>query len=88
LRSDKIGSCGKTCRRACWLNLEAHPAQDESDVSFRIWSRDIRFTPFPLRIADCGFRIVLQLHRLRTLRARRAVLIEATIMASNSFASA
>src|SRR6266516_1807445 len=46
LRSDKIGSCGKTCRRACWLNLEAHPAHDESEVSFRICSRDIRLTPF------------------------------------------
>src|SRR6266478_9836070 len=41
LRSKRIGSCGKTCRRACWLNLEAHPAQDESDVSLRICSRDI-----------------------------------------------
>src|SRR6059058_1989258 len=35
------GSCGKTCRRACWLNLEAHPAQDESEVSLRICSRDM-----------------------------------------------
>src|SRR6266481_588081 len=40
-RSNEMGSCGKTCRRACWLNLEAHPAQDESDVSLRICSRDI-----------------------------------------------
>ena len=46
LRSNEIGSCGKTCRRACWLNLEAHPAQDESDVSLRICSRDILFTSF------------------------------------------
>src|ERR1041385_934787 len=46
LRSDKIGSCGKTCRRACWLNFEAHPAQDESEVSFRICSRDIEITSF------------------------------------------
>src|SRR4051812_44239016 len=38
------GSCGKTCRRACWLNLEAHPAQDESDVRLRICSRDIDVT--------------------------------------------
>src|SRR5262249_4063311 len=45
-RSNEIGSCGKTCRRACWLNLEAHPAQDESDVSFRICSRDMWFTSF------------------------------------------
>src|SRR5215470_19042727 len=44
LRSNEMGSCGKTCRRACWLNFEAHPAQDESEVSFRICSRDIRFT--------------------------------------------
>src|SRR5437660_3654250 len=41
-----MGSCGKTCRRACWLSLEAHPAQDESEVSLRICSRDIRFTSF------------------------------------------
>src|SRR5215472_19245473 len=44
LRSNEMGSCGKTCRRACWLNLEAHPAQDESEVSFRICSRDIDVT--------------------------------------------
>src|SRR5207248_3373565 len=55
LRSDKIGSCGKTCRRACWLNFEAHPAHDEREVSFRICSRDIEITPFPT--ADCGLRI-------------------------------
>src|SRR5919108_6669728 len=40
-RSKEMGSCGNTCRRACWLNLEAHPAQDESDVSLRICSRGI-----------------------------------------------
>ena len=45
-RSNEIGSCGKTCRRACWLNLEAHPAQDESEVSFRTCSRDMRITSF------------------------------------------
>src|SRR2546421_3734362 len=39
--STERGSCGKTCRRACWLNLEAHPAQDESEVSVRTCSRDI-----------------------------------------------
>src|SRR5436309_12407630 len=50
LRSNKMGSCGKTCRRACWLNLEAHPAHDESEVSCLICSRDMRFTPFPLRL--------------------------------------
>src|SRR5215510_2060302 len=43
-RSNEMGSCGKTCRRACWLNLEAHPAQDESDVSLRTCSRDIEVT--------------------------------------------
>src|SRR5438046_9590765 len=47
LRSNEMGSCGKTCRRACWLKLEAHPAQDESEVSFRICSRDIEITSFP-----------------------------------------
>src|SRR5437667_3984171 len=46
LRSNEIGSCGKTCRRACWLNLEAHPAQDDSEVSLRICSRDIVVTSF------------------------------------------
>src|SRR5216110_1141577 len=46
LRPNEMGSCGKTCRRACWLNLEAHPAQDESEVSLRICSRDIWFTSF------------------------------------------
>src|SRR5262249_34388154 len=46
LGSNEMGSCGKTCRRACWLNLEAHPAQDDSEVSLRICSRDIRFTSF------------------------------------------
>src|SRR5262245_4903814 len=52
---NEIGSCGKTCRRACWLNFDAHPAQDESDVSLRICSRDMRFTSlrpiFDFRIA-------------------------------------
>src|ERR1043166_7182371 len=43
---NEMGSCGKTCRRACWLNFDAHPAQDESDVSFRICSRDIDVTSF------------------------------------------
>ena len=46
-----MGSCGKTCRRACWLNFDAHPAQDESDVSFRICSRDMWFTSFPIAVA-------------------------------------
>src|SRR5690348_14214195 len=41
-----MGSCGKTCRRACWLNFEAHPAQDESEVSLRTCSRDIHVTSF------------------------------------------
>src|SRR6266487_806651 len=45
-RFNEMGSCGKTCRRACWLNFDAHPAQDESDVSFRICSRDIDITSF------------------------------------------
>src|SRR6266511_2403475 len=47
-RFNEMGSCGKTCRRACWLNFEAHPAQDESDVSFWICSRDIDITSFHL----------------------------------------
>src|SRR5205823_954604 len=46
LGSRSFGSCRKTCDRACWLNLEAHPAQDESDVSLRICSRDMRSPPF------------------------------------------
>src|SRR6266699_1553060 len=48
LRSNEMGSCGKTCRRACWLNLEAHPAQDEREVSLRICSRDMFPPPFPM----------------------------------------
>src|SRR6266513_5768756 len=58
-RFNEMGSCGKTCRRACWLNLEAHPALDESDVSLRICSRDIdvhllfSIGDLGLRIADC-----------------------------------
>src|ERR1043166_5385668 len=47
-RFNEIGSCGKTCRRACWLSFEAHPAQDESDVSLRICSRDIDVTSLQL----------------------------------------
>src|SRR5258705_7080857 len=45
-RFNEMGSCGKTCRRACWLNFDAHPAQDESDVSFRLCSRAIDITSF------------------------------------------
>src|ERR1043166_5185109 len=45
---NEMGSCGKTCRRACWLNLDAHPAHDESDVSLRICSRDIVIHPLSL----------------------------------------
>src|SRR4029077_5761314 len=56
-RFSEMGSCGKTCRRACWLNFDAHPAQDESDVSFWICSRDIDITSlqpiFDFRIAVC-----------------------------------
>src|SRR6266436_5399859 len=47
-RSNEMGSCGKTCRRACWLNLEAHPAHDESEVSLRICSRDMFPPPFSM----------------------------------------
>src|SRR5262245_42178140 len=53
-RFNEIGSCGKTCRRACWLNFDAHPAQDESDVSLRICSRDMRFTPFEVVVPPTG----------------------------------
>src|SRR6266403_483994 len=53
LRSCDMGSCGKTCRRACWLNLEAHPAEEESEVSLRICSRDMRFTSF----MECSYRL-------------------------------
>src|ERR1700682_3684631 len=41
-----FGSCRKTCDRAFWLSFDAHPAQDESDVSLRICSRDMRSPPF------------------------------------------
>src|SRR2546429_9253173 len=43
--SRNFGSCRKTCDRAFWLNFDAHPAQDESDVSLRICSRDMRSPP-------------------------------------------
>src|SRR5205823_3718664 len=59
-RFNEMGSCGKTCRRACWLNFDAHPAQDESDVSFWICSRDIDITSFqPFSIFD--FRIAIEI---------------------------
>src|SRR5467141_3536175 len=51
--SRNFGSCRKTCDRACWLNFDAHPAQDESDVSLRICSRDMPATSF----RECGIRI-------------------------------
>src|SRR5439155_614425 len=58
-RSKEMGSCGKTCRRACWLSLEAHPAHDESEVSLRICSRDIEVTPFP-KISISEFRFSIE----------------------------
>src|SRR5262252_7358412 len=57
LRSNPMGSCGKTCRRACWLSFEAHPAQDESDVSLRICSRDIDVTSFRTNVASASLPI-------------------------------
>ena len=67
-RPNEIGSCGKTCRRACWLNLEAHPAQDESDVSLRICSRDIPFTSFQ---SICRGRRVACLLRLTAVPQKK-----------------
>src|SRR5881296_2829977 len=67
-----MGSCGKTCRRACWLNLEAHPAQDESEVSLRICSRDIEVhllspaTAVAVALwATCAFRTAKRLQELQ-----------------------
>ena|ERR1051325_9824039 len=53
-----MGSCGKTCRRACWLNFDAHPAHDESDVSLRTCSRDIHVTSFDcfVILTEAGIR--------------------------------
>src|SRR5436309_10844076 len=72
LRSNEMGSCGKTCRRACWLNLEAHPAQDESEVSLRICSRDIEVhllspaTAVAVALwATCAFRTAKRLQELQ-----------------------
>ena len=72
LRSREMGSCGKTCRRACWLNLDAHPAQDESDVSLRICSRDIEVhllspaTAVGVALgATCAFRTAKRLQELQ-----------------------
>src|SRR4029434_8900379 len=59
-RFNEMGSCGKTCRRACWLNFDAHPAQDESDVSFWIFSRDNVVTSFQLIF---GLRIAIEIIR-------------------------
>src|SRR5580765_6319469 len=58
-RFNEMGSCGKTCRRACWLNFDAHPALDESDVSLRICSRDMWFhLPSPdFRFSNCDLRL-------------------------------
>src|SRR6058998_3347010 len=71
-RSNEMGSCGKTCRRACWLNLEAHPAQDESEVSLRICSRDIEVhllspvTAVAVALwATRAFRTAKRLHELQ-----------------------
>src|SRR5881409_4315465 len=71
-RFSEMGSCGKTCRRACWLNLEAHPAQDESEVSLRICSRDIEVhllspaTAVAVALwATCAFRTAKRLQELR-----------------------
>jgi hypothetical protein len=68
--SRNFGSCRKTCDRAFWLNFDAHPAQDESDVSLRICSRDMRSPPFTN--AECGlsrgrrsFRIPHSAFRIR-----------------------
>src|SRR5947199_9550337 len=47
LRSREMGSCGKTCRRACWLNVEAHPAQNACAVRLRICPRDIEDSSLP-----------------------------------------
>ena len=29
----EMGSCGKTCRRACWAQFDAHPAPDEATLA-------------------------------------------------------
>src|SRR5213079_3158694 len=52
--SRNFGSCRKTCDRAFWLNFDAHPAQDERDVSFQICSRDMRSPPFEIVEFECG----------------------------------
>src|ERR1700720_3694926 len=57
-----FGSCRKTCDRAFWLNFDAQPAQDESDVSLRICSRDMRSPPFG--IAELGMQNGLRLLRI------------------------
>src|SRR5215469_367686 len=66
---NEMGSCGKTCRRACWLNFDAHPAQDESDVSFRICSRDMRFTSFH-PISNFEFRFAIEIIRSAPRQSR------------------
>ncbi len=36
------GNRRRTCARTCWLSFEAQPAQEESAVSLRVCSRDVR----------------------------------------------
>src|SRR5439155_1303772 len=45
LRPNEMGSCGKTCRRACWLNLEAHPFERRRLRDPRQWQT----SPFQTR---------------------------------------
>src|SRR6266516_1973768 len=71
LRSNEMGSCGTTCRRACWLNLEAHPAQEDSEVSFRICSRDIEITSFPWSSLPPAGRRWLHSNRKSKIQNRR-----------------
>src|ERR1700756_2136481 len=65
-RFKEMGSCGKTCRRACWLSFDAHPAQDESEVSLLICSRDIwvHLLSLNFRISNRNLRLKLSERRL------------------------
>ena len=68
-----MGSCGKTCRRACWLNFDAHPAQDESDVSFRICSRDMWFTSLRSICRFCEVAICDEISATCTRQSKSAI---------------
>ena len=62
-----FGSWHRTCARAFWLSLDAQPALDESEVSFKISSRDISITSFLclLKLRGHSLRSCMSMQELR-----------------------